>query len=58
MNSGSQRRLRSALLHNIKHNKVLHERVVVLTVSIADVPYVDEIDRTEVEAIWATGSTA
>jgi len=31
----------SALLHNIKHNKVLHERVVILTVSIQDVPYVD-----------------
>ena len=31
----------SALLHNIKHNKVLHERVVILTVSIEDVPYVD-----------------
>ena len=37
----------SALLHNIKHNKVLHERVVVLTVQIADVPYVDEEDRCE-----------
>ena len=24
----------SALLHNIKHNKVLHERVVILTVAI------------------------
>ena len=35
----------SALLHNIKHNKVLHERVVVLTVKIAGVPYVDEADR-------------
>jgi KUP system potassium uptake protein len=31
----------SALLHNIKHNKVLHERVVILTVSIEDVPYVE-----------------
>ena len=31
----------SALVHNIKHNKVLHERVVILTVSIEDVPYVD-----------------
>ena len=31
----------SALLHNIKHNKVLHERVVILTVEIADEPYVD-----------------
>jgi KUP system potassium uptake protein len=48
MNSGSSG-TPSALLHNIKHNKVLHERVVVLTVSIADVPYVDEIDRTEVK---------
>ena len=35
----------SALLHNIKHNKVIHERVVVLNVAIQDVPYVDEADR-------------
>ncbi|MBU3991889.1 MAG: potassium transporter Kup [Alphaproteobacteria bacterium] len=35
----------SALLHNIKHNKVLHERVVVLTIAIQDVPYVDADDR-------------
>jgi KUP system potassium uptake protein len=44
MNSGSSG-TPSALLHNIKHNKVLHERVVVLTVQIADVPYVEEADR-------------
>ncbi len=35
----------SALLHNIKHNKVLHERVVILTVAIQDVPYVEEAER-------------
>jgi KUP system potassium uptake protein len=35
----------SALLHNIKHNKVLHERVVILTVAIEDVPYVDPDKR-------------
>ncbi len=35
----------SALLHNIKHNKVLHERVVILTVAIQDVPYVDPEQR-------------
>lgn len=46
MNSGSSG-TPSALLHNIKHNKVLHERVVVLTVQIADVPYVDEANRIE-----------
>ncbi len=44
MNSGSSG-TPSALLHNIKHNKVLHERVVVLTVKIADVPYVDQEER-------------
>ena len=29
-----------ALLHNLKHNKVLHERVMLLTVRIEDVPFV------------------
>jgi KUP system potassium uptake protein len=29
-----------ALLHNLKHNKVLHERIILLTVRIEDVPYV------------------
>jgi KUP system potassium uptake protein len=47
MNSGSSG-TPSALLHNIKHNKVLHERVVVLTVAIGDIPYVDEEGRVEV----------
>ena len=31
-----------ALLHNLKHNKVLHERVLLLTVKIEDVPYVED----------------
>ena len=39
----------SALLHNIKHNKVLHERVVILTVSIEDVPFVDPEERYSVK---------
>nr|WP_222950521.1 potassium transporter Kup [Sphingomonas sp. JC676] len=38
-----------ALLHNLKHNKVLHERVVLLTVKIADVPYVPEEKRLKLE---------
>jgi KUP system potassium uptake protein len=46
MNSGAHG-TPSALLHNIKHNKVLHERVVVLTVQIAQVPYVDPDKRFE-----------
>jgi KUP system potassium uptake protein len=36
-----------ALLHNLKHNKVLHERVILLTVRIEDVPYVPEDKRVE-----------
>jgi KUP system potassium uptake protein len=39
----------SALLHNIKHNKVLHERVVILTVAIQDVPFVEEGERFSVK---------
>jgi KUP system potassium uptake protein len=41
----------SALLHNIKHNKVLHERVVVLTVLIEEMPYVPEARRVAVSEI-------
>jgi len=37
-----------ALLHNLKHNKVLHERVFLLTVRIEDVPYVAHGTRSEV----------
>ena len=37
-----------ALLHNLKHNKVLHERLVILTVKILGRPVVDEQDRVHV----------
>ncbi|HEX6218165.1 MAG TPA: potassium transporter Kup [Sphingomicrobium sp.] len=36
-----------ALLHNLKHNKVLHERIMLLTVRIEDVPYVPAEKRVE-----------
>ncbi|MBN9143566.1 MULTISPECIES: potassium transporter Kup [unclassified Novosphingobium] len=39
----------SALLHNIKHNKVLHERVVVLTIAIQDVPVLEDGERIEMK---------
>ncbi len=35
----------SALLHNIKHNHVLHEHTVLLNVKIVGVPYVADADR-------------
>ena len=41
----------SALLHNLKHNKVLHERVVILNVRYAEVPYVAADRRLEIEKL-------
>ncbi|MBS0213447.1 MAG: potassium transporter Kup [Proteobacteria bacterium] len=38
-------RVPGALLHNLKHNKVLHERNVLLTVSTLDVAYADSAER-------------
>jgi KUP system potassium uptake protein len=38
----------SALLHNIKHNQVLHERVIILTIEIEEVPHVRDPERVEV----------
>ncbi len=35
----------TALLHNLKHNKVLHEHNVILTVNTLDMPRVEEEDR-------------
>jgi KUP system potassium uptake protein len=38
----------AALLHNLKHNKVLHEKVLFVTVNTLDVPEVDPGRRTEI----------
>ncbi len=40
-----------ALLHNLKHNKVLHERILILTVKIDEVPYVDPADCMEITSL-------
>ncbi len=40
-----------ALLHNLKHNQVLHERNVVVTVRFREVPWVGVEERTRVEAL-------
>lgn len=39
----------NALLHNLKHNQVLHQRVIFMTVVVEDVPRVAESERIEVE---------
>jgi KUP system potassium uptake protein len=40
-----------ALLHNLKHNKVLHDRVVLLTVVTEQIPRVAEKDRIRLEPL-------
>lgn len=40
-----------ALLHNLKHNKVLHERVIFLSVDTLDVPYLRGRQRTRVKDV-------
>lgn len=40
-----------ALMHNLMHNKVLHQRIVIASVQVFDLPYVPEIDRVEVRKL-------
>jgi KUP system potassium uptake protein len=40
-----------AMLHNLKHNKVLHEKVVILTVKFLDIPHTNLDERVTVEAL-------
>ena len=44
-------RVPNSMLHNLMHNKVLHERVLVVSVEVFDVPYVPEIDRVEIHQL-------
>jgi KUP system potassium uptake protein len=41
----------TALLHNLKHNKVLHEHNVILTIETAQTPRVDVAERVRMETI-------
>jgi KUP system potassium uptake protein len=40
-----------ALMHNLKHNKVLHEKNVILTIEVAETPRVPESERITIEPI-------
>ncbi len=52
--TGHAGRVPSALLHNLKHNKVLHAQNVIMSIETADVPYVPAQDRAVVEQISDT----
>jgi KUP system potassium uptake protein len=46
--SGGMDEVPHALLHNLKHNQVLHERVIFLTAVPEDVPHVPPEDSVEI----------
>ena len=49
--TASQEGVPHAMLHNLNHNKVLHERVVLLTVRSEDIPHVGDEQRVDVEPL-------
>ena len=40
-----------AMLHNLYHNKVLHDRVVLMNVAVEDIPFVPDNERINVKAL-------
>jgi KUP system potassium uptake protein len=40
-----------ALLHNLKHNRVVHERVILMTVVTEEVPHVEPSARVEIKEL-------
>jgi KUP system potassium uptake protein len=49
--TGSDTLVPVSLLHNLKHNKVLHERTIFLNFVTRDVPYVDDDARVDVKDV-------
>jgi KUP system potassium uptake protein len=41
----------SALIRNIEHNRVVHERVIILNIEIADTPRQDPVRRVDIEEL-------
>jgi KUP system potassium uptake protein len=49
--TANQHAVPHALLHNLKHNKVLHERNVLLTVEMLESPVADAEERVRIDAL-------
>lgn len=45
--SGNPHLVPTSLLHNLKHNKIMHERTILLTVNRVDIPYVNKKESTQ-----------
>lgn len=44
----------TSLMHNLKHNRVLHERNIILTIKTEDVPHVPRHERVEIDRVADT----
>jgi KUP system potassium uptake protein len=44
----------TSLMHNLKHNRVLHERNIILTIKTEDIPRVQRHERIEIERVADT----
>ncbi|WAR45029.1 potassium transporter Kup [Methylomonas rapida] len=44
------------LLHNLEHNHVMHEKIIVLTIVTKEEPYVDEAHRVKIRSFGDTGN--
>jgi KUP system potassium uptake protein len=51
--NGNASRTPPALMHNLEHNKVLHEQVIFLTVKTRQIPYVPFDERVQYEVLGA-----
>jgi len=49
--SGNPNGVPGALLHNLKHNKILHEHTVILSVKTEEIPYVDSSQRVKLDPL-------
>jgi KUP system potassium uptake protein len=49
--SGTAQHVPTTFMHNLKHNKVLHEKIVFLTVITEEIPRVPPKERTEVQEL-------
>jgi KUP system potassium uptake protein len=47
--TGSAEGIPPALLHNLKHNKIIHQQVILLTIETKEVPHISAEERMEVK---------
>ncbi|HVT50243.1 MAG TPA: potassium transporter Kup [Dongiaceae bacterium] len=49
--TGDSQRVPFSLLHNMRHNRILHERIILTSLVTEDVPFVPEEERVEVREL-------